>query len=193
MELAGMSMVSARSDWLSVASKARLESSAEWSSTPTSGCGGKSMARSSEEREMTPESYDPGAAGPLLGNTKELPWLDLGDGLEFQLLRFSDVTGDFTLFVRMQPGARIAPHMHYGTGQFFVTRGELKYDLGNAPAGTYGFEAQGEVHVAARADELTEYFFVGTGSSVFTAEDGRVESILDWQALKKIWDEAQGR
>lgn len=140
---------------------------------------------------MKPAAYDPGAIGPMLGNTRELPWHALGDGLEFQLLRFSEVTGDFTLFVRMHPGAKIAPHTHYGTGQFFVTKGELKYDLGNAPAGTFGYEAQGEVHNEARADELTEYFFVGTGSSVFTAEDGTVESILDWQALKRIWDESQ--
>lgn len=140
---------------------------------------------------MQRTSHDPTARGPLLGSTKELPWLQLGEGLEVQILRLCDVTGDFTLFVRMHPGAKIAPHTHHGTGQFFVTKGELKYDFGNAPAGTFGFEAQGEVHNEARADEFTEYFFVGTGSSVFTAADGTVESILDWQSLKQLWLETR--
>ena len=103
---------------------------------------------------MNQSSFDPGATGPLLGNTEKLRWHDLGGGVAFQLLRLCEVTGDFTLFVRMQPGAKIAPHTHYGTGQFFVTKGELKYDRGNAPAGTFGYEAQGEVHNEAHADEL---------------------------------------
>ena len=63
----------------------------------------------------------------------------------------------------------------------------LSIDLGAQTVTT----AQGEVHNEARADEFTEYFFVGTGSSVFTAADGTVESILDWQSLKQLWLETR--
>ncbi len=128
----------------------------------------------------------PGQEGAVLANTHELPWYTLGDGIEFQLLRYSPVTGEWALFVRMQAGAKILPHIHLSAGEFFVTKGELKYDRGSAPAGVYGYEAVSEVHNEARTDELTEFLFLGRGSVAYPDTTGEIQFILDWEFLKRV-------
>ncbi len=128
----------------------------------------------------------PGKEGAVLANTNTLPWHQLGDGIEFQLLRYSKITGEWSLFVRMQPGTKLLPHIHLSAGEFFVTKGELKYDAGSAPAGVYGYESLGEVHNEARADELTEFLFLGRGPVAYPDEQGQVQFILDWEFLKRI-------
>jgi hypothetical protein len=70
-----------------------------------------------------PQAVDElGRDGPVLADTNRLPWYSLGDGLEVQVLRYSRVTGEWALYVRMQPGAKITPHKHLSAGEFFVTR-----------------------------------------------------------------------
>ena len=133
-----------------------------------------------------PPRFEPGKEGAVLADTNQLPWYLLGEGIEFQLLRYSRVTGEWALFVRMQPGARIIPHHHLSAGEFFVTKGELKYDVGTAPAGVYGYEAIGEVHKEARTDELTEFLFLGRGPVSYPDEEGNIQFILDWEFLKRI-------
>lgn len=127
-----------------------------------------------------------GQDGPVLADTTRLPWYALGDGLEVQVLRYSRVTGEWALFVRMQPGSKITPHKHLSAGEFFVTKGELLYDVGSAPAGHYGYEAIGEYHAEARADVLTEYLFLGRGAVAYPADDGRIDFILDVDFLREL-------
>jgi len=127
-----------------------------------------------------------GKDGPVLANTRELPWHSIGEGIEVQVLRYSNVTGEWALYVRMQPGSRITPHKHLSAGEFFVTKGELLYDIGSAPAGFYGFEAIGEVHNEARAEVLTEYLFLGRGAVAYPAADGRIDFILDVDFVRQL-------
>lgn len=137
---------------------------------------------------MSDRAHDPGATGALLADTSQLPWYSLGEGIEFQLLRFCAVTGRWALYVRMQPGSRILPHKHLSSGEFFVTKGELLYDVGSAPAGVYGYEALGEVHEVARADVETEYLFIGHGPVAYPAEDGTIAYVLDYEFLRRVAD-----
>lgn len=131
-------------------------------------------------------SGEPGTDGPVLTDTKSAPWHELGEGIEAQLLRYSPTTGEFALFVRMQPGSKIAPHKHLSPGEFFVTKGELIYDAGRAPAGVYGYEALGEIHKEARAEVETEYLFLGRGAVVFIDEDGGAEFVVDWESYRDL-------
>ncbi|MCZ8132373.1 MAG: cupin domain-containing protein [Steroidobacteraceae bacterium] len=127
-----------------------------------------------------------GDDGPVLADTRAAKWHALGDGIEIQVLRLSRVTGEWALYVRMQPGSRIVLHRHLSPGEFFVTKGELKYDVGSAPAGTYGYEATFEVHGEARADELTEYLFLGRGAVAYPGPDGRIDFVLDAEFLERL-------
>ena len=127
-----------------------------------------------------------GEDGPVLADSRLLPWIKLGDGIDIKVLRYSRTSGEWALFVRMQPGSKIAPHKHLSAGEFFVTKGELLYDVGSAPAGMYGYEALGEFHSEARAEVETEYLFLGRGPVLFSGPDGRLEFVLDWEFYKQL-------
>ena len=86
----------------------------------------------------------------------------------------------------MEPGATFAPHWHLGHGQYFVTKGELIYDVGSAPAGTYGYEPIGSRHTEARCDEHTEYLFMGHGAVAFTDEENEIRFILNHEFLRDL-------
>lgn len=134
---------------------------------------------------MTVE-HDAGKLGDLIVNIADTRPHQLGQGTSIRLLRYSEETGDWVLWVEMQPGATFAPHWHLGHGQYFVTRGELIYDVGSAPAGTYGYEPIGSRHAEARCDEVTEYLFMGHGAVAFTDEAGEVRFILNHESLRDL-------
>lgn len=133
--------------------------------------------------------HDAGKAGDLIVNIADARAHELGQGTTIRLLRYSEETGDWVLWVEMQPGATFAPHWHLGHGQYFVTKGELLYDVGSAPAGTYGYEPIGSRHNEARCEQVTEYLFIGHGAVAFTGPDGDVRFILNHEFLRDL---AQG-
>lgn len=133
--------------------------------------------------------HDAGKTGDLIVNIADSRAHELGQGTTIRLLRYSEETGDWVLWVEMQPGATFAPHWHLGHGQYFVTKGELLYDVGSAPAGTYGYEPIGSRHNEARCEQVTEYLFMGHGAVAFTGPDGDVRFILNHEFLRDL---AQG-
>jgi anti-sigma factor ChrR (cupin superfamily) len=134
---------------------------------------------------MTKE-HDAGKTGDLIVNIADVRAHELGQGTSIRLLRYSEETGDWVLWVSMQPGATFAPHWHLGHGQYFVTKGELIYDVGSAPAGTYGYEPIGSRHSEARCEVPTEYLFMGHGAVAFTDEAGEVRFILNHEFLRDL-------
>ncbi|GAB3311100.1 cupin domain-containing protein [Haliea atlantica] len=130
--------------------------------------------------------HNPGKTGDLIVNLKDVESVELGSGTRIKLLRYSEETGDWVLWVSMQPGATFAPHWHLGHGQYFVTRGELIYDVGSAPEGTYGYEPIGSRHNEARCEVLTEYLFMGHGAVAFTDEAGEIRFVLNHEFLRDL-------
>ena len=132
------------------------------------------------------QAHDAGKTGDLIVNIADAQPHELGQGTTIRLLRYSEETGDWVLWVSMQPGATFAPHWHLGHGQYFVTKGELIYDVGSAPAGTYGYEPIGSRHSEARCEVPTEYLFMGHGAVAFTDEAGEVRFILNHEFLRDL-------
>lgn len=130
--------------------------------------------------------HNAGKTGDLLVNIADARAHELGQGTTIRLLRYSEESGDWVLWVEMQPGATFAPHWHLGHGQYFVTKGELLYDVGSAPAGTYGYEPIGSRHNEARCEQVTEYLFMGHGAVAFTDADGAVRFILNHEFLRDL-------
>lgn len=135
-------------------------------------------------------NHNPGKQGDLIVNIADCEQVSLGTGTTIRLLRYSEETGDWVLWVSMQPGATFAPHWHLGHGQYFVTKGELIYDVGSAPVGTYGYEPIGSRHSEARCEVETEYLFLGHGAVAFTGEDGEIRFVLNHEFLRDV---ASGR
>lgn len=130
--------------------------------------------------------HDAGKTGDLIVNIADCHEVALGTGTTIRLLRYSEETGDWVLWVCMQPGATFAPHWHLGHGQYFVTKGELIYDVGSAPVGTYGYEPIGSRHTEARCEQVTEYLFMGHGAVAFTDENDQIRFILNHEFLRDV-------
>ena len=135
---------------------------------------------------MQSVSHDPGKPGDIIVNLKDAESYELGTGPQIKLLRYSDETGDWVLWVSMAPGSTFAPHWHFGPGQYFVTEGELIYDVGSAPAGTYGYEPIGSRHAEARCSEQTEFLFMGQGAVAYTEDDGTIKFIMNHEFLRDL-------
>ena len=123
-------------------------------------------------------------AGDLLANIHELEWLDVGGGTQFKVLRICEKTGQWALYVHMEAGARFQAHRHEGTGQFFILSGELIYDVGIAPAGTYGFEPVFAEHRDAHCVVETEMLFLGEGAVTYFTPEGEVDYVFNAMTLK---------
>ncbi len=122
--------------------------------------------------------------GDLLANIHTMKWLDVGGGTSFKVLRADPDSGDWALYVRMAPGARFQGHRHLGNGEFFVTKGELVYDVGRAPAGTYGFEPIFSEHFEAGCEVETEMLFIGRGAVAYFKDDRKtLDYLFDAQTL----------
>lgn len=136
---------------------------------------------------MNKPLHDPGLQGDLIVNIRDVEACELGKGTSIKLLRYDQVTGDWVLWVTMQPGATFAPHWHLGHGQYFIVKGELIYDVGSADAGTYGYEPIGSVHAEARCEVETEYLFMGHGAVAFTDENKNILFVLNHEYLRDVW------
>lgn len=125
--------------------------------------------------------------GDILANIHEMEWLDVGGGTRFKVLRACRKSGDWALYVNMQPGARFQGHRHQGNGEFFVTKGELIYDVGSAPAGTYGFEPIFSEHFDAHCKVETEMLFLGRGAVTYFKDDNKtVDYVFDAETLIEL-------
>ena len=122
--------------------------------------------------------------GDLLANIHELEWLDVGGGTQFKILRLCEKTGQWALYVHMEPGARFQAHRHEGTGQFFIMSGELIYDVGNAAQGTYGFEPIFAEHRDAHCVVETEMLFLGEGAVTYFTPEGEIDYVFNAMTLK---------
>ena len=121
--------------------------------------------------------------GDILANIHHMDWLDVGGGTSFKVLRACRRSGGWALYVKMEPGAAFQPHRHQGTGQFFITKGELLYEVGSAPEGTYGFEPLFAEHFVARCEVPTEMLFIGDGAVTYFKEDKTVDYVFDAETL----------
>ena len=129
------------------------------------------------------ENFEVSDAGDILVDTKQLDWLDVGGGTYFKILRACVKTGEWALYVKMDPGAKFQPHRHQGSGQFFITKGELIYDVGKADMGTYGFEPIFAEHFEAGCNEETEMLFIGNGAVTYFKDDKSVDYVFDAETL----------
>ena len=127
-------------------------------------------------------------AGDVLVDTGKVEWIDVGGGSKFKILRTCAKTGKWALYVKMQPGACFQAHRHEGYGEFFITKGELIYDVGRAPKGTYGYEPIFAEHFEARCEVETEMLFLGQGAVSYLKDDGSLDYVMNAMEFKKLSD-----
>jgi hypothetical protein len=133
------------------------------------------------------ENHDPGVRGAMLADVNRIEWRTLGEGVKFKLLRYCDVTGDWVLYVQLQPGVKFGRHQHITPAEFFVTKGELRFEGGSATPGVYGYEEIGEIHEEAAGATETEFLYFGHGPVAFIDANDKVQFIAGLELYKRAW------
>ena len=123
----------------------------------------------------------------------DLPWVDLPDGSQLQVLHVDLNQNLWVVRNRFKPGFCIDTHYHTGPVFAVTHSGEWFYkeypDKVNKP-GSYLFEPAHSLHtltVAEDAQEDAVVWFAVFGSNVNIDENGDVTSILDAKTLLKIY------
>ena len=127
----------------------------------------------------------------ILVQTNDLPWVKMGDGVDIKVLRVSEETGYWSAMIRMQAGAVFASHKHLAPADFMILKGTLKYRMGEASEGAYGYEPNGAIHETTTCDEETVLTFNAFGPIIFYNEDGSVGQILNHETALELMDGAQ--
>lgn len=135
--------------------------------------------------------HNPGIRGAMLADINQIDWMPMGEGVRFKLLRYCEVTGDWVLYVQMQPGVKFGRHKHITPAEFFITKGELRFERGSARAGVYGYEEIGEIHEEACGGEETEFLYLGHGPVSFIDKNDELQFIADLSFYKKLWEGSQ--
>ena len=131
---------------------------------------------------MTAVESEPTA---ILRREEELPFVEIGDGSQLQVLQVDLATGIWIIRNRFAPGTTVQKHKHTGSVYAFTTAGAWHY-LESADAvsvaGSYLFEPAGSVHTLHVLDdntELTDVWFTIHGANLNLDADGNVDYVID--------------
>ncbi len=114
----------------------------------------------------------------------ELPWVDVGGGVELKVLQVNINHGLWVIRNRFAPGAAVQIHKHTGQVFAFTHSGSWKYkesDYVNT-AGSYLFEPAHSIHTLTVPDTnegLTDVWFAIWGANLNLDADGNVETVID--------------
>lgn len=122
----------------------------------------------------------------------DLPFVDLGDGSDLQLLQCDVEAGLWVVRTRFQPGYAVQTHKHTGEVFALTLSGSWKY--AEYPevntAGSYLYEPAGSVHtltVPEANDEVTDVWFAIRGANLNLDEAGNVTSVVDAGGIRDFY------
>jgi hypothetical protein len=122
----------------------------------------------------------------------DLPFVDLGDGSDLQLLQCDVEAGLWVIRTRFQPGYEVPTHKHTGEVFAFTISGSWKYK--EYPevntAGSYLYEPAGSVHtltVPADQDGVTDVWFAIRGANLNLDDDGNVTMVIDAGVIRDFY------
>ncbi len=124
-----------------------------------------------------PAFFDPGA----------LPWTDwVMPGTYFKLLNINELTGGFTMILKVDPDITAPVHHHIGGIEAYITEGEFGYgahDRGGV--GSYVLEAGGSIHEPDSPGGVT-MFAIAHGPLVGYDEDGGIGAVVDGRFMYEL-------
>lgn len=138
----------------------------------------------------------------VLIRDQDLPWVDLPDGSQLQVLQVDLNQNLWVVRNRFKPGFQIDTHYH--TGPVFAVTHSGEWFYAEYPdkvndAGSYLYEPAHSVHTLTVSPDATEdavVTFMIFGSNVNVDSEGNVISILDAQTVLFVYQklcEASGK
>jgi quercetin dioxygenase-like cupin family protein len=123
----------------------------------------------------------------------DLPFVDLGDGVELQVLQVDLAQGIWIIRNRFAPGTQVQIHRHTGHVHAFTQTGSWHYlespEAVNV-AGSFLFEPANSVHtlnVPAANDGVTDVWFTIYGANLNLDAAGNVEMVIDAQTVLEYY------
>ena len=122
----------------------------------------------------------------------DLPFVDIGDGSELQLLQADVEDGLWVVRTKFAPGMTIQTHKHTGCVYAVTFSGSWKYveypEVNTA--GSYLYEPAGSIHtltVPEESEGVADVWFAIRGANLNLDADGNVESIIDAGLIKDAY------
>lgn len=123
---------------------------------------------------------------------RDIPWAELGEGVEMKLLKRGLSDGVYTMINRFAPGFVAPPHLHLGEVHAYTIEGlwhYLEYDW-VAKAGDYVYEPPGSVHTLAVPADNTEptvaIFTIAKGMELHD-DEGNVFMTQDAEGMDMLY------
>jgi len=122
----------------------------------------------------------------------DLPFVDLGDGSQIQLLQCDVEAGLWVVRTRFQPGYVVQTHKH--TGEVFAVTIAGRWKYREYPevniAGSYLYEPAGSVHTLTVPDDndgVTDVWFAIRGANLNLDEQGNVVAVVDAALIRDVY------
>jgi len=127
--------------------------------------------------------------------TAELPWAELFDGFELQLLRAGEGSGRYTVLTRMRAGIEIPTHHHHGEVHAWTISGTWGYREypWQATVADYIYEEAGSTHtlfVPADMAEPAVVLFVIDGAQDYLDDTGEVFFTQTAEVVSDLYTQA---
>ena len=122
----------------------------------------------------------------------DLPFVDLGEGIQIQVLQVNIDVGLWVVRNKFAPGTVVQTHKHTGEVFAFTQSGSWKY--AEYPevntAGSFLYEPAGSIHtltVPESNTEETDVWFAIYGANLNLDAAGNVESVIDAAFIYEIY------
>jgi quercetin dioxygenase-like cupin family protein len=123
---------------------------------------------------------------------EDAPFVDLGNGVELQVLKIDIEAGLWVIRNRFQPGLVVERHKHTGCVHAFTRSGSWKYleypEVNRA--GSYLFEPAGSVHtliVPEDNTEVTDVWFAIQGANLNLDENDEIQMVIDAALIRDVY------
>ena len=123
---------------------------------------------------------------------EDAPFVDLGNGVELQVLKIDVEAGLWVIRNRFQPGLVVERHKHTGCVHAFTLSGSWKYleypEVNRA--GSYLFEPAGSIHtliVPEDNTEVTDVWFAIQGANLNLDENDEIQMVIDAALIRDVY------
>lgn len=120
-------------------------------------------------------------------NLAEVPWTPwVMEGTHFKLLAINELSGGFSMLLKVDPGVQAPVHGHLGSAEAYLVEGGFYYEEDDpGHAGYYTYERGGSIHQPVSPQGCV-MFAVTHGPLAGCNPDGSVSAVVDCRLMLQL-------
>lgn len=124
-------------------------------------------------------------------NLADVPWTPwVMEGTHFKLLAINELTGGFSMLLKVDAGVQAPVHAHIGSAEAYLVEGGFYYEQDDPGyAGYYTYERGGSVHQPVSPQGCV-MFAVTHGPLAGCNADGSVSAVVDCRLMLQLAEAA---